>query len=87
MDFAVPYICLLFSGVSNVCHVWLTALERGCIANFALLVIQTITKTKTRRNKNTTTATNHNTLLLMTPRFQDKSQLLRQLHLTYGEVG
>ena len=34
---ALPYICLLFSGFSNVYHsacVWPTALKLGCINNF-----------------------------------------------------
>ena len=37
---AWPYICLLFSGFSNVCHsaaFWPTALKLGCITNFDML--------------------------------------------------
>ena len=36
----LPYICLLFSGFSNVCHsaaFWPTALKLGCITNFDML--------------------------------------------------
>ena len=36
----LPYICLLFSGFSNVYHfacVWPTALKLGCITNFDML--------------------------------------------------
>ena len=36
----LPYICLSFSGFSNVCHsaaFWPTALKLGCIANFDML--------------------------------------------------
>ena len=39
---SLPYICLLFSGFSNVCHsacVWPTALKLGCIANFDMLFL------------------------------------------------
>ena len=36
----LPYICLLFSGFSNVCHsaaFWPTTLKLGCITNFDML--------------------------------------------------
>ena len=36
----LPYICLLFSGFSNICHsaaFWPTALKLGCITNFDML--------------------------------------------------
>ena len=39
---SLPYICLLFSSFSNVCHsacVWPTALKLGCIANFDMLFL------------------------------------------------
>ena len=38
----LPYICLLFSGFSNVYHsacVWPTALKLGCITNFDMLFL------------------------------------------------
>ena len=38
----LTYICLLFSGFSNVYHftcVWPTALKLGCITNFAMLLL------------------------------------------------
>ena len=38
----LPYICLLFSGFSNVCHfacVWSIALKLGCITNFDRLFL------------------------------------------------
>ena len=38
----LPYICLLFSGFSNVDHstcVWPTALKLGCITNFDTLFL------------------------------------------------
>ena len=37
-----PYICLLFSGFSNVCHYaafWPTALKLDCITNFDMLFL------------------------------------------------
>ena len=39
---SLPYICLLFSGFSNVFHfacVWPTALKLGCITNFDMLFL------------------------------------------------
>ena len=39
-SFRAPYICLLFSGFSNVCHstaFWPTALKLGCITHFDML--------------------------------------------------
>ena len=38
----LPYICLLFSGVSNVCHsvaFWPTALKLGCITNLTCSLV------------------------------------------------
>ena len=39
----LPYICLLFSGFSNVCHftgcIWPTALKLGCITNVDMLFL------------------------------------------------
>ena len=38
----LPYISLLFSGFSNVCHsaaFWSTALKLGCITNFDMLFV------------------------------------------------
>ena len=40
VDPQLPYICLLFSGFSSVCHsavFWPTALKLGCITNFDML--------------------------------------------------
>ena len=41
----LPYICLLFSGFSNVYHsvcVWPTALKLGCVTNFDVLFLDEI---------------------------------------------
>ena len=38
----LPYICLLFSGFSNVCHftcIWPRALKLGCITNVDMLFL------------------------------------------------
>ena len=39
---AILYVCLLFSGFSNVYHfmcVWPTALKLGCVTNFDMLFL------------------------------------------------